>query len=287
MNNVLGSLLSRYPKFDNEIDAKNAVKQAMQEIALCGLGRDDFFQHAAFNGGTALRIFHGLTRFSEDLDFSVDNDSVEGFKLSSYTGCLNNEFEALGINATFEMENEVGFVQRGYIKANCRDILKCFEIDPAISGKVPTNEILKIKLETDTVLLESVKYETKFLLHPYPSPVRLYDQGTLFAGKINAVLTRNWKNRVKGRDLFDYLFYISNGYPLNLAHLESRLKQNGTLKHDEILDAMQLKKMLCNKFNEIDYVSAKTDVMPFIQDRHSLDFWSPDLFVSITNDYEF
>jgi predicted nucleotidyltransferase component of viral defense system len=280
-------MMSKYPEATSDAEAKNAVKQALQEITLCGLGRSDFYQNAAFNGGSALRIFHGLQRFSEDLDFSIDNEKIDTFVLDKYVGCINNELASLGIPATFEVDSKSGFIQRGYIKGNCREILNCFGTEEVFTGRVPANEVLKIKLEADAAALSAASYETKYLLQPYPTPVRLYDKCTLFAGKVSAVLSRSWKSRVKGRDLYDYLFYITNKYPMNLAHLESRLKNNGYLKSYQSLDKDILKQLLCERFTTIDYASAKSDVSPFIRDRKVVDFWSADLFIAVTKDFDF
>ena len=287
MNSVIDSMMSKYPEATSDAEAKNAVKQALQEITLCGLGRSDFYQNAAFNGGSALRIFHGLQRFSEDLDFSIDNEKIDTFVLDKYVGCINNELASLGIPATFEVDSKSGFIQRGYIKGNCREILNCFGTEEVFTGRVPANEVLKIKLEADAAALSAASYETKYLLQPYPTPVRLYDKCTLFAGKVSAVLSRSWKSRVKGRDLYDYLFYITNKYPMNLAHLESRLKNNGYLKSYQSLDKDILKQLLCERFTTIDYASAKSDVSPFIRDRKVVDFWSADLFIAVTKDFDF
>ncbi|MDO5331911.1 MAG: nucleotidyl transferase AbiEii/AbiGii toxin family protein [Bacillota bacterium] len=287
MNNILRAMMAKYPMAVSDTDAKNAVKQAIQEISLCGLGRSDFYQNAAFNGGTALRIFHGLTRFSEDLDFAIDSENIASFSLGNYVNCINNELASLGIPAEFELDSEEGFVKRGYIKGNCRDVLSSFGVEEHLYKKAPSNEILKVKLEADAVILTDAMYETKYLLQPYPTPVRLYDQGSLFAGKVAAVLSRGWKNRVKGRDLYDYLFYINNNFKINLAHLESRLKNNEYLKFEDKLDETLLKQLLQSKFQEIDYESAKADVSPFIPDRKTIDFWSAELFSSVTKDYTF
>jgi len=287
MNNVLSAMMDKYSVPTSDVDAKNIVKQALQEIALCGLGRSDFFTKASFNGGTALRIFHNLSRFSEDLDFSIDGNKAELFKLSDYVVCINDELASLGIPATFEIDSESGVVKRGYIKGDCKDILTCFGIEQQLIEKTASNEVLRIKLEADATILQAAKCETKYLLQPYPTPVRLYDGGTLFAGKLAVVLSRSWKSRVKGRDLYDYIFYINKNYPLNISHLESRLKSKEYINCDAILNIERLKELLINKFQVIDYTSAKADVAPFIADRKALDFWSSELFVAITNNHQF
>ena len=75
-------MLSRYEIKTND-DYKNALHEVMQQIALAGLYRGGFFEHAAFYGGTCLRIFHQLQRFSEDMDFSLLQPNME-FKLENY-----------------------------------------------------------------------------------------------------------------------------------------------------------------------------------------------------------
>ena len=267
--------------------AKNVIKQILQEVVLCGLARSDFYSAAAFNGGTALRIFHGLPRFSEDLDFSVDENSAEGFDFDQYEASINNELESLGIPATFQKEDKEGFVKRAYVKGNCRSIFETFGIDKSVTGSIPGNEQIKVKVEADTVCVPYAGFETRFLLKPYPAAVRLFDSGSLFAGKISAVLARHWKTRVKGRDLYDYLFYIANGYPLNMKHLEYRLKYGGYIEKDAALDEAELRKLLIEKFNNIDYDSAKLDVMPFISNVKEVDIWGPELFISVTDNYTF
>lgn len=45
--------------------------RSTSKVILSGLYNGGFFDVAAFYGGTCLRIFHGLQRFSEDMDFSL------------------------------------------------------------------------------------------------------------------------------------------------------------------------------------------------------------------------
>lgn len=149
MNNVLEMMMKKYSTPISEVTAKNAVKQAIQEIVLCGLGRTDFYHKTAFNGDTALRIFHGLSRFSEDLDFSIDQEHLDSFFLEDYTSCINNEVASLGIPASFTIDNKEGLVKRGFIRGNCKEVLKCFGIDSQLLENIPENEAIKIKLEAD------------------------------------------------------------------------------------------------------------------------------------------
>ena len=284
MNSIIDMMLRRYDRIADVEQAKNIVKQCLQEIVLSGLGRSDFFSKAAFNGGTALRIFHKLPRFSEDLDFSVDPGKVNRFSISSYKQYVDSEAGSLGIPAWYETDNDDSEVRRAYLKGNYRDILLSFGIDEYLAGKVPSNEKIHVKIEADTAPVYNAGYETKFLIYPYPAPIRMYDRGSLFAGKIAAVLQRKWKHRFKGRDLYDYVFYIGQHYPINIEHLRSRLIYGGALSPGEELDLPRLTEMLDHRFDEIDYSSAKSDVEPFIEDIRSVEMWSAEFFTAITRE---
>ena len=109
---------------------------------------------------------------------------------------------------------------------------------------------------------------------------------SLFAGKIHAVICRAWKSRVKGRDLYDYIFYLSRNAKVNLPHLRARLVDSGFLDEAEPFDLETLKGILNKRFDEIDYASAKEDVRSFIRDKASLDLWSANFFKQMTEQLE-
>ncbi len=67
----------------NPVEEEQAIKEIVQELALYALWRADFFAVAAFQGGTGLRILHGLPRFSEYLDFMLKVPNLE-FDWSAY-----------------------------------------------------------------------------------------------------------------------------------------------------------------------------------------------------------
>ena len=285
MNNIVKTMFDEYPQTNDINQITNIIKQIMQEIVLSSLSRSNFFTYAAFNGGTALRIFHNLDRFSEDLDFSIIDDN--DINLDEYCGFINDGFESLLFPAHYNTSEKDEMVKRGYIDGNLLDILNYFEIDDSLYKNIEKNAKLKIKLEVDTNRYTDAKYETLYLLKPYPSAIRIYDKGSLFAGKLDALLTRNWKNRVKGRDYYDYVFYISNKFPLNFEHLKSRLVKSKLIDNNVKLDEIKLKELLIKKFNSIDYESCKKDVIPFISSDNKIELWSKDFFISITNNYSF
>lgn len=283
MQQVLEQMLRAYEP-QTSTDKKNAIKEIIQEIVLCGLSRAGFFKHAAFYGGTALRIFYGLDRFSEDLDFSLM--APEGFDLGEYLPTLEKEIRSYGLN--FKAEERVktaeSAIQSAFLKGNTKEHILLFYADDRLAQSITPSELIKIKFEIDTNPPPFADFEHKYRLLPSPYEICLYDVPSLFAGKIHAVLCRAWKNRIKGRDLYDYVFYLSMNTPVNLKHLEARLRQSGFMETEAPLDIDRLKDMLRARFATIDYDQAKQDVLPFIKDPNKLAVWSQDFFDQITED---
>ena len=280
MNNVIETMLAKYnPRNNNE--RENAIKEIMQEIALAGLSRGGFFEKAAFYGGTCLRIFHGLNRFSEDLDFALLNDDPS-FKLEDYFSLLEKEFSSYGIEMKVEAkkkENEKE-VQSAFLKGNTLLLMMSFFPKSEEVKKVVPNQRIKIKFEIDTNNPSGGITEYRYKMFPAPYEIKIFDESTLFAGKIHAILCRNYKNHVKGRDYYDYLFYIGKGSKINLKYLENKLKATGGIINEkEKLTIEKTKELLKERFESADYQSAIEDVSNFISDKESLKFWKKELFI--------
>lgn len=281
MNTVLEQMIEHYnPK--NIDDKRNVIKEVMQEIVLCGLSKAGFFNVAAFYGGTALRIFYGLNRFSEDLDFSLLVKDKE-FDLSKYFPVLKEVVSSYGLDVDVELKNKTkdSYVQSAFLKGDTIEHFLLFYPNDLVEG-VNKNEKVKIKFEIDTMPPGSATYETKYRLLPTPYGVKLYDESSLFSGKIHAVICRSWKSRVKGRDLYDYIFYLSRKSKYNLPHLREKLIESSFIDKETKLDNDDVKRILVDRFNEIDFEAAKNDVVPFIKDTNVLDIWSKEFFVDIT-----
>lgn len=282
MQQVLKQMLSRYTIKSLE-DKKNAIKEIVQEVVLSGLSRGKFFNEVAFYGGTALRIFYGLDRFSEDLDFSLVSPNQD-FDLSKYFSFIEKETKALGLhfNVTEKTKSVDSNIKSAFLKGNTKEHIMTFYENSEDAQFISGNEIIKIKFEVDTNPPLGATYDTKFGLLPYPYQVRLYDLSSLFAGKIHACLCRNWKTRVKGRDFYDYVFFISLGAKVNLDNLKSRLIQSEYISEDYILTIDSLKKLLFERFEQLDIEQAKQDVFPFVKDKSKLELWSKEFFIEIT-----
>lgn len=282
MNNIITQMLAKY-EIKNVDDEINALKEIIQEIVLSGLSRGNFFDVAAFYGGTALRIFHHLDRFSEDLDFALIEANSD-FQLSSYFPYIERELKAYGLNlevSTKKKINESNITSAVVRGGTLEHILKFFPNRENNQYNYLLKKI-KIKFKVDINPPSGANYEYKYKLLPSPHQIRIYDMSSLFAGKIHAILCRNWKIRVKGRDLYDYVFFLANHTSVNLELIKNKLIASNYIDPNSSFDILVLKKLLIAKFSMIDYKEAKEDVLPFIKDFQSLNLWSQDFFCEIT-----
>jgi hypothetical protein len=283
MHEAVTRMLARYePKSVD--DSVRALREIIQEVALLGLWRAKFFEHAAFYGGTALRILYGLDRFSEDLDFSLLTPSPD-FNLTRYTASLEEELQAFGFNVRVEMVDKAveSAVQSAFLKANTRNELLVIEAGEELTGQVAAGQVLKVKIEVDTDPPPGFSTQTRYLLQPIPFAVRSYSLPDLFAGKMHAILFRKWKNRVKGRDWYDLVWYAANHPHLNLAHLEQRMRQTGHWSGDKNLSPVVFTDLLFEAIDRLDVNQARKDVAPFVKDQQMLALWSHDFFQDVAS----
>lgn len=283
MKTILEQMVDKYHTHNIE-EKKNAIKEVIQEIVLCGLSKSGFFDDAAFYGGTALRIFYGLDRYSEDLDFSLLYKNKD-FDMKKYFPILEDTIKSFGLNVEIELKNKTkdSNIQSAFLKGNTTEHLLLFYPDDTIAG-INSNEKVKIKFEIDTMPPGLATYETKYRLLPIPYSAKLYDEPSLFSGKIHALICRSWKSRVKGRDLYDYIFYLARNTEFNLPHLREKLIDSNYIDESVKLSCDTVKDMLIKRFNEINFEEAKLDVMPFIKDTSVLDIWSKNFFINITTE---
>ncbi len=283
MNNIIEQMLSKY-EIKNLNDEINALKEIIQEIVLAGLSRGNFFNEAAFYGGTSLRIFYNLDRFSEDLDFALIKPNKD-FDLSKYFPYIEKELKAYGIKLeiTIKNKNIDSNITSAFLKGDTLEhILKFFPSEEDHTYNHILKD-LKIKFEVDINPPTGATFEDKYKLLPSPHQIKLYDKESLLAGKIHAILCRGWKSRTKGRDLYDYVFFLANDTKVNLELLKNKLIESDYIKPSDLFDIGKLKELLINKFNEIDYNDAKEDVKPFIRNVDSIEIWSKEFFISITD----
>ena len=282
MKTILEQMVEAYQPKNNE-EKRNVVKEVMQEITLCALSKAGFFDVAAFYGGTALRIFYGLDRFSEDLDFSLMTKNKD-FDLSTYVPSLKRIVQSFGLNVEVEIKHKTldSAIQSAFLKGDTIEQFLLFYPNDLVTG-INKNEKVKIKFEIDTMPAGLATYETKYRLLPMPYSIKLYDEASLFSGKIHAVICRSWKSRVKGRDLYDFVFYLTRNTKFNLDHLREKLIESHYISQEDKFDVDFVKALLIARFNEIDFNDAKKDVLPFITDTSILDIWSKEFFIAITS----
>ena len=271
-NTIFTQMLSRYPIATKD-DLSNATREVMQQITLAGLYRGGFFDRAAFYGGTCLHIFHGLQRFSEDMDFSL-SQADENFALENYFDAIIAEFRSLGreIVITRKEKKTQTNVESAFLKENTEIY------DLAFS----TEKHIKIKIEVDTQPPVGFSTEHKLLLLPFSFMVRCYTLPDLYAGKMHALLFRNWKTRVKGRDWYDFEWYVRNNITLNFNHLQKRTIQINSLSEQDFTPQV-FKEMLKERIEKTNIEVVKNDVRPFLKNPSEMEIWSTDYFLQLVD----
>ena len=269
---IFSQMLSRYPIATKD-DLTNATHEVMQQITLAGLYRGGFFDQAAFYGGTCLRIFHGLQRFSEYMDFSL-LQADENFTLENYFEQIITEFKAVGKDV--EISRKAKSAQTNIESAFLKENTEIYDL------KFTTEKRIKIKIEVDTQPPLDFATEYKLLLLPFSFMTRCYSLPDLYAGKMHAFLFRNWKTRVKGRDWYDFEFYVRNNIALNFNHLQKRVEQiNNLTEKDFTLDIF--KQMLKERIEKTNIEAVKNDVRPFLKNPQEMDIWSTAYFLQLAD----
>lgn len=277
----------------SEYDPKNtdailsALREIMQEVALAGLSRTDFFEKAAFYGGTAVRLFYGLDRFSEDLDFSL-LESNPDFSLEPYFGAILAEFKSIGMQVSIreKEKKEKTNIDSAFLKSETEWKELILEDIVKQAGIKSTNRTMKIKIEVDRRPPLGFSTEMKLLTRPFSFYVKCFDKPSLFAGKMHVLLFRKWKNRVKERDWYDLEWYIKKGIPLDLHHFALRAKDTGDWTKEE-LTQNDVFELLREKFKAVSFDNIKEDILPFIKDDKTLEIWGEQYFNDLLEKLKF
>ncbi len=286
MHDSISLMLEKY-RCQNLDDYTNALKEIIQEIALLGLWRAKFFDKAAFYGGTSLRILYGLNRFSEDLDFSLLEPDLT-FDLQRYNKAVQKELEAFGFELEVISKQKIQTqIVSAFIKADTKIQFLTLNVPGPFLRFLPKGQKLKIKMEVDTNPPPKFKTEAKTLLQPIPFSINTYCLEDSLAGKIHAMLCRQWELRVKGRDWYDFVWFISRNVVVNLNHLEQRLIQSGHWEKNKRLTEEVLKRMIREKIESLDVEKAKHDVQIFLRDKDSIKIWSHAFFLGLVDKLTF
>jgi predicted nucleotidyltransferase component of viral defense system len=258
----------------NSLEQELMLQEMMQKYVLVALAKSHFFTLAEFHGGTFLRIMHNLERFSEDLDFVLKTPNHE-FSWEPFYKTLDEVFKSddIGIEI-IDRSKADNAVKKAFLKTDSLGKLLVVDLPFARNR----NQKIKIKLEIDANPPSHSTFESQFL--DFPSPVTITTQtlASSFSGKIHALLCRNY---VKGRDWYDFIWYVEKRLQPNYKLLKSALFQNGPWK-EEVLDINStfLLSALKQKIAQVDWEVAKSDVHRFLKqkDREQLEVWGADYF---------
>lgn len=269
MNEIFNQMMALHNR-EGADGERNALYEVMQQIVLSGLYRGGFFNEAAFYGGTCLRIFYGLKRYSEDMDFSLLAKNPD-FSLEKYFPAIIEEARLLGREIVITKKDKKNFsrVESAFLKDNTDVYNLAFAKD----------KTLKIKIEVDIDPPLGFKTEQKLLMLPFSFHARCMIPSDLYAGKMHALVFRQWKNRIKGRDWYDFEWYIRNRIPLDFKHLQERAREFNKIE----LTKDDFIKMLKERITNANIKQVKEDVLPFIENVHELDIWSNEYFIQLSD----
>ncbi len=285
MNPAISRMLEKYsPGTYDEFD--NALREIIQQAALFGLWRSKFFERAAFYGGTALRILYGLDRFSEDMDFSLKAPDPS-FRLEEYGEYLCRELSSFGFEIEMLSRRKNTEIESAFLKGNTLTHLLLVGAPESVTNGLHPDRTFKIKLEVDTDPPGGFSTESKYLLRPVPFSIISYQLPDMFAGKLHAVLCRKWKNRVKGRDWYDMVWYLANHPEVRISHLSEKMRQSGDLPAGIALTPKLLFEHLEQAIENLSVEQAKADVLPFLENPAVLDVWSKKFFREVISELRF
>ena len=276
---AIDALLSRFKTTSVE-EFEQALREVIQDIALLGMWRSKFFEHGAFYGGTALRLLHGLDRFSEDLDFTLIHKNPR-FDFKPYEGALTRELQAFGFDVETKIKKKSidTAIHSAFLKANTKVHL----IKVNHPHTTHADKVVKVKIEIDSDPASGFNLDEVAMIHPIPFTVRTLDLPSLFAGKVAAALFRDYKFNVKGRDWYDFLWYCSRKTPINLKYFTSMARQSGGFSEDRDIDIKDLRVLLCRRIDSLDIAKALRDVERFVINPSVLDGWNKDVFLKCAN----
>lgn len=268
-NGIFDTMLSAYD-LSTEQKKRNAVFEVNQQVILAGLYQGGFFDKAAFYGGTCLRIFHGHQRFSEDMDFSL-LAPVDDFDFTTYFQPIIDEFALVGrqVEITKKDKKQLTHVESAFLKDNTLIYNVSFQ----------TENSIKIKIEVDTQPPLHFRTEQKLLIQPHSFMTRCVTLPDLFAGKMHALVYRAWKNRVKGRDWYDFEWYVRHNIPLGFTHLAERIRQI----NNEVISKESFMEQLKERLSSTNINQVKSDVLPFVWNPKELELWSTDYFIQLAD----
>ena len=228
----------------------NILREYLQSLVLRSLHESEAFRCLAFVGGTALRFLYQLPRFSEDLDFSLTQTA--GYEPAEWMAKVKRDLSLAGFNPLVSL-NDRKTVHVAWIKIGA--VLKESGLAAMADQK------LSIKLEIDTKPPEGAVTLNQVVEKHRMFVVRHYDQPSLMAGKLHALITRKYP---KGRDWYDFIWYRAVRPPItpNLTLLQNALDQT---QGKGAMSAAGWPDHMTRRIAGLDMARIRDDVEPFLE----------------------
>lgn len=246
----------------NPAAAKHVVREYLQARILASFQRAGAFAVLAFQGGTALRFLYQIPRYSEDLDFALEGDPA----LYDFPRFLQQAKSDLTAEA-YPVEAQLGDARTVHsARIKFRGLLSELGVSPQ------RDEGLMIRLEVDTRPPAGAGLATTVIRRYVLLNLQHHDRASLLAGKLHAVLQRDY---AKGRDLYDLVWYLSDpDWPLpNLIMLNNALAQSGWAQ--EPVTGDNWRQVVWARLERLDWGQAMKDVSPFLMDPAEVDLLTP------------
>lgn len=287
MNDAVKRMLEKY-EANTWQGLERALKEVLQEITLVALWRANFFQQAAFHGGTALRILYGLDRFSEDLDFTLLRTDPH-FRWEDISRTIIEEIGSydFDVEVTEKKKNKDSNIQSAFLKANTLQSLINIGLKEENALGLHPEKSLRIKIEVDTHPTLGFEVEKQYIKEPFPVSISSVVKPDLFAAKLHAALFRAWKERVKGRDWYDVIWFISKNTPLNLNYFTICMRELNGVKDKETLTSAHVIDRVYQRIEHLDIEAAKQDVIPYLKKPMIIEEWSKAFFKHWIQQMEF
>jgi predicted nucleotidyltransferase component of viral defense system len=273
LDKVLSARIREYAP-TNQVEQENVLQELMQHYVLASLSRAGLFAEAIFHGGTCLRIVYGMNRFSEDLDFLL-KQPTPAFRWQDYLESVRKDCVREGIPFEVQDKSQAGTaVQKAFLKTD--SIGKILTLD--LPFERYQNRKIRIKLEIDTNPPAGSTFTTSYITFPVTAPLTTQSLESGFALKLHALLCRSY---VKGRDWYDFVWYVARKTSPDLDLLRHALHQQGPWAGQPVTVTMSwVQEKMDAAIRHIDWTAARADVQRFIplREQEGLRAWSEDFF---------
>lgn len=247
----------------NPVRARNKIREYLQVRILHAIQKAGGMIPLAFHGGTALRLLFGLFRYSEDLDFTLERPE-SGYDFLRLIRAVQSEFKGEGYGISMKI-NDRKAVHSAFIRFS--GFLHELGLSPH------SDENLSVKIEIDTQPPAGASLSTTIVRRHLILNLQHHDRPSLVAGKLNALLTREY---TKGRDVYDLFWYLSDrSWPEpNLEMLNHALKQSGWKKPP--MAAETWRTVLSDHVKSLNWDQVISDVRPFLEIEEEVDLLTLD-----------